>query len=108
MENKHDIPLILRYDLEFMAITKHVLKQKQAIKKGTSVMIQKDFVINLMDRNAYETSYNKLKAWKDLSWIITDENRFTARHRNKATGEQEVFLKINLKAYKRLAAIGTK
>ena len=49
-----------------------------ALRKG-NLLVEKNMLMELLDRNKYETASNKLKFWKELAWIDAEENRLTRR-----------------------------
>ena len=49
-----------------------------ALRKG-NLLVDKGMLMELLDRNKYETASNKLKVWKELAWIDAEENRLTRR-----------------------------
>ena len=49
-----------------------------ALRKG-NLLVEKDMLTELLDRNKYETATNKMKFWKELAWIDAEENRLTKR-----------------------------
>ena len=48
------------------------------VRKG-SLLVEKEALIDLLNKNKYETATNKLKYWKDLAWIDAEEKRLTKR-----------------------------
>ena len=68
------------YIKEFYAISKHLLENKEkAITTKKHIIVKKEVLINLLNQNMYEIASNKLKYWKKLNWIDTDEDRITKR-----------------------------
>ena len=62
---------------EYLAICEYLLeleKRRQEteelplVRKG-QLLVDKDMLTMLLDKNKYETATNKLKYWKDLAWI---------------------------------------
>lgn len=62
------------YAKEFVEIGKFLLKQENSRHKGY-IRIEKKRLEELLNRNAYDTSLNKLKLWKALRWIDTESDR---------------------------------
>ena len=69
---------MLVYTREFLLICDHLKQAKTTEKKGY-LIVEKAIVEALMNQNAYDTAANKLKIWKALHWIDTDEDRVTRR-----------------------------
>ncbi len=65
------------YAREFVGIGSY-MKRKNGSKKGY-ILVDKATITELLDKNKYDTSDNKLKIWKALKWISTEENRTTQR-----------------------------
>ena len=72
---------------EYLAICEYLLeleKRRQEteelplVRKG-QLLVDKDMLTMLLDKNKYETATNKLKYWKDLAWIDDEEKRLTKR-----------------------------
>ena len=72
---------------EYLAICEYLLeleKRRQEteelplVRKG-QLLVDKDMLTMLLDKNKYETATNKLKYWKDLAWIDAEEKRRTKR-----------------------------
>lgn len=72
---------------EYLAICEYLLeleKRRQEteelplVRKG-QLLVDKDMLTMLLDKNKYETATNKLKYWKDLAWIDAEEKRLTKR-----------------------------
>ncbi len=80
---------------EFMGIAKHLEKSEEAIIKNNYIIVEKHYIIRLLDHNGYEISNNKLAAWRDLGWIDSDVGRFTKRVR--INGKTVTAIKINKK-----------
>ena len=93
------------YIAEFLAIARHLKRQKNALIKGNFLIIEKPKLTELLNRNQYETAENKLLVWRGLKWIDTDsDDRLTKRIRN---GEQQLIraIAMDLTVYDTLSAI---
>ena len=88
---------MLVYTREFIMICEHLEKTDAKEKKGYFI-VEKPVVEKLMNQNAYDTAANKLKIWKALHWIDTDENRVTRRVRIE--GSYRAVVKIDLLVYR--------
>lgn len=96
--------MIDTYIKEFYAISKHLLENKEkAITTQRYIIVKKEILLNLLNQNMYEIASNKLKNWKKLNWIDTDEDRVTKRVTiNKKT---VAAIKIYLSVYEALKEI---
>jgi len=72
--------MILNYIKEFIAISDHLKKsEKGRLHKGFLIVKREDLE-PLLDKNLYDTASNKLKVWKSLQWIQTeDQKRITKK-----------------------------
>ncbi len=61
------------YAKEFIGIATYLLK-KELPRKGY-ILVEKPLLEKLLDKNAFDTSHNKLKIWKALKWIDADKDR---------------------------------
>ncbi|WP_101698704.1 hypothetical protein [Clostridium minihomine] len=96
---------------EFLAVSKYLqsLAEKSheiAFVKGDFLMVDKLFIINLLNRNLYETAEYKLMAWKGLNWIDTDEGRLTKRVRKE--GHTLAVIKIRLSVVRTVQKLSEK
>ena len=87
----------LIYIQEFLEITRFLISSgKVPVEKGY-VLVPKDIVSQLLSKNGYETTENKLKIWNRLHWIDADPGRYTKKVcRN---GSSKRFVKIDEKIY---------
>lgn len=85
------------YEKEFMAITEFCLdKGKKTLK---FLVVEKKLIVDMLDHNKYDTATNKLKIWKGLNWIDTDEKKLTKRRYDKKTGTYKTCVFIYLKVF---------
>jgi len=98
--------MINNYIKEFLAIVKYLVSSEQGNITGDYLIVKKDVVHKLLDKNSYETVENKLKIWKGLNWISSDSERLTRRIRQD--GENSLVIKINHKVYMTLEKISKK
>ena len=96
------------YSKEFLAIVKHLKKVEEVRKKGDFIIVDKCLLIEMLDKNAYETSDKKLRIWKGLQWIVTDENKLTKRVWSSDMKKQIPMIQINLLVYETLNQISEK
>lgn len=83
------------YVKEFVGIINHLKKQGYKPYKGYFI-IEKDTLKELLNHNKYEMPEAKLKTWKALHWIDTDQNRLTKRV------AQKVVIKMDNSVYSEL------
>nr|WP_318683316.1 hypothetical protein [uncultured Acetatifactor sp.] len=83
---------------EFLAICDYLIRKQTRIHKGY-LLIDKEQVCDLLDKNKYETSHNKLKCWKELGWIDAEEKRLTKRIYEGETGKYRPYVKIDMRRY---------
>lgn len=93
------------YAKEFAAIVKYLLgNPEKATRKNKFLVVDKSLLTELLEKNNYEVSSKKLKVWKSLKWLDTDENRITKRV--TVNGTVKAMIKINLSVYETLREIG--
>lgn len=61
------------YAKEFIGIATYLQKKEQP-HKGY-LLVEKPVLEKLLNKNAFDTSHNKLKIWKALRWIDADKDR---------------------------------
>lgn len=67
--------MIDNYIKEFIAICEYLKNSEKARLHKGFLIIKKEDLEALLDKNLYETSNNKLKVWKSLQWIETEEQK---------------------------------
>lgn len=91
------------YIEEFLAIAGFLEQSQKVPVRNGYLLIKRQVLEKMMDRNAYDTSENKLKVWKSLHWIDTDEERFTKKVSYE--GKSVRLVKIDIGVYQTLAKI---
>lgn len=72
--------MLYLYVKEFIAICDYLTSPAYGCThKNDLLIIPKDSIEPLLNRNQYETAFNKLKTWKALHWIETEEKRLTKK-----------------------------
>lgn len=89
-----------------MAITEFCMNNEK--KTLTFLIVDKKKIVNMLDRNKYDTATNKLKVWKGMNWIDTDDRKLTKRRYDKAAGTYKTCVFIYLKVYETMKALSTK
>jgi hypothetical protein len=96
-------PLYLK---EFMAICNHLESTSCPAAKGYFRIKRSDIEI-LLDKNRYETSQNKLKAWKALNWISAEERRVTKRIYDGKSKKYLSFVLVDITVYQALKQLAS-
>lgn len=86
---------------EFVAICDYILASKFEVRKDHILIDKKDLTL-LLDKNRYLMAYEKLKIWKELRWIDTEENRYTKRVYYGKSGGYKPMITINIGVYEAL------
>lgn len=96
--------MIKTYVREFVAVSSF-LKDK-CPEKNRFLMVDRDQLKNLLNRNHYDTADNKLKLWKSLHWISTEDGRrVTKRVYNPVNGKYEPKIAIDIQVADTLAGL---
>lgn len=90
---------------EFLAVCDYLVRKGTKVHKGY-LLIEKEAVCSLLDKNRYETAANKLKCWKEMGWIDTEENRLTKRIYVGELKKYLPYVKINLQCYECMSRLG--
>lgn len=87
--------MIATYAREFVAIGKFL--REHGTCKGEHILVDKDVLKEMMNRNRYDTADNKLKIWKALHWITPEDGRrMTKRVYNPDTGRYDPKIAMDL------------
>lgn len=62
------------YIREFIGVGSH-LEKKQENVRNDFILIEKEKLVALLDKNRFDTADNKIRIWKKLGWIQTDKDR---------------------------------
>lgn len=96
--------MIKTYVREFVAVS-NFLKDK-CPERNCFLMVDRDQLKNLLNRNLYDTADNKLKLWKSLHWISTEDGRrVTKRVYNSGSGKYEPKIAIDMQVADTLAKL---
>lgn len=87
--------MINLYVNEYLAISQYLQDSDKVMKKGKYAIVSKLVMIKLLDKNAYESSHNKLKNWRELHWIDAEPDRMTKRV--MLNGVSKPMVKVDLK-----------
>lgn len=101
--------MILNYIKEFIAVCEHLKSSDKARVHKGFLIIRKADLEPLLDKNLYDTANNKLKIWKSLHWIETeDKKRITKKVWNpdQKQYERSVFVVLEVhEALKQLEGV---
>lgn len=86
---------------EFIAVCEFLEKDPSRIYKGY-LIIPKEELETLLNKNRYETADNKLKNWKTLKWIDAEEKRLTRRIYDSSRKRYVPYVKIDRALYHRM------
>lgn len=91
------------YVKEFLKISDFFISSKKVkIHKGY-ILVPRKIMDQFLLRNNYDTVENKLRIWKQLHWIDTDDGRNTKKV--SLDGERVRVVKIDIKVFQTLAAL---
>ncbi len=93
--------MLYRYIKEFIAICSYLEESNTPCRKGF-LIIKRDKLEALLNKNAYETANNKLKVWKTLHWISAEDRRLTRRVYEADSKEQLPYIWIDTKVFRML------
>lgn len=89
------------YAKEFVGIGRYLERQGK-VRKGYA-LIDKSNLEELLDKNHYDTSNNKLKIWKALKWIDTEsDGRLTKRVYDGSEHRYRPYVKLNMAVLEQL------
>lgn len=83
--------MILTYIAEFVAIC-DFLKSKSTLMKRGYYIVEREELEAMLNKNKYAPAKDKLKSWKKLRWIETDEERLTKRIYHNGKYKAMIFL----------------
>jgi len=93
--------MLYRYIKEFIAICAYLEKSNTPCRKGY-MLVKREVLEALLNKNAYETANNKLKTWKVLHWINAEDRRLTHRVYEKDSKERLPYIWIDIKVFQML------
>lgn len=91
------------YITEFIKITDFLIKSGKVKYEKGYVMVHKKILEQMLIKNNYDTVDNKLRIWKKLHWIDTDDNRFTKKV--SMDGKRVRVVKIDSEVFQTLALL---
>jgi len=92
------------YVKEFCAICAAIYV-KYGVKKGDFIYIDKEKLVEMLNKNAFETANNKLHMWRDLRWIDTDKGHFTRNVILESGEKRRRMVKISYITYRALESL---
>ncbi len=91
---------------EYVAVVAHcVAGQKGQPIEGNRYALEKAEICRMLDRNRYEMSATKLRLWKALHWIDTDEGHGTKTVRVKASQKRQRMIVVFLSVHQALSSL---
>lgn len=84
--------MLLMLIKEFKGICEYLIAKECQQYRGY-ILIEKGQLCDLLDKNKYELADNKLRFWKQLHWIQTEDGRLTCRVRGKR------MIKVSIEVY---------
>ena len=85
------------YVKEFCAICGACLG-KHGTRKGEFVSVDKAKLIEMLEKNGFETAFNKLKIWRNLRWIDADNGHYTRNVTLNSGEKRKRLVKLSLLA----------
>ncbi|MBN1468754.1 MAG: hypothetical protein JW924_08520 [Fusobacteriaceae bacterium] len=96
---------------EYRELVQYFLKNNNCFRlEDSNIGILKEHIIKLLSKYAFLDVKEKLKLYKTLNLIITDENRYTSKRviiRNNEKKRERIFI-INMKTYNIINSIFSK
>lgn len=93
--------MLYRYIKEFIAICSYLEENGTPCRKGF-MLIKRETLERLLNKNAYETANNKLKTWKALHWINAENRRLTHRVYENDSQKRLPYIWIDIKVFQML------
>lgn len=94
--------MIQIYIKEFIEVISYLLKNEKAFENKGYIVVSKNDLEVLLGHNKFDTEKNKLKIWKLLNWISTDEGRLTKRIYDKESGQYKPYIKVDQATFETL------
>ena len=94
--------MLATYAKEFVGIGKFLLQSGAG--NGRYILVNKEKLQELMDKNPYDSVYHKLKIWKDLKWMVTD-GRHLSYPVAAGNGKVKRMIKIDIGVYECLEGL---
>ena len=89
---------------EYMAITRYLLERPEPWVRGEQLLVPREKLIAMLNKNPYRTPTDKLTTWRNLGWINSDNNHFTRPVRDEHGKLQRVII-IALGTYYKLCRL---
>lgn len=65
------------YAAEFVSLVDYCIEENQGYMTSIGYAVEKNVIEALLARFAYDSPKNKLLIWRDLKWIICDNNHIS-------------------------------
>lgn len=91
--------LIDNYIKEFVAVGEFLRRSSAETDEiwvgKRHIIVKRELLTDLLNKNKYDTANNKLKIWKALHWLDAEEKRLTKRVYIPETQRYEARIKID-------------
>lgn len=85
---------------EFLNVTRFLIQSGKVQQQQGFLLVPRNALTKILNKNQYETEHTKLSYWKKLHWISTDEERFTKQV--SVGGKRIRFILIDIKIFQAL------
>lgn len=89
------------YAQEFVGVGKYL--QKKGKERNGYIRIEKNDLEQLLNKNAFDTSENKLRLWKSMKWIDTEDRRVTKRAYDKESHSYKPYVLMDVEILKKMS-----
>ena len=89
---------------EYMAITRYLLERPEPWVRGEQLLVPREKLIAMLNKNPYRTPTDKLTTWRNLGWLDADEEHFTRLVR-ASDGRRRRVIILNVTAYYELCRL---
>lgn len=90
---------MIRYMKEFVAIAEFLKNSDETKVSKGFLIVEKPIIVGMLDQNKYDMANSKLKLWKAMHWIDSEDRRVTKRIYDGKTGSYKPFIKLDIKVY---------
>ena len=90
---------------EYMAITRYLLERPEPWVRGEQLLVPREKLIAMLNKNPYRTSTDKLTTWRNLGWIYTDADGEHFTKRIRIDGHFKRVAALNVTAYYELCRL---
>ena len=91
------------YAKEFVGIGTYL--KKRGMERNGYIRIEKNNLEELLNKNAFDTSENKLRLWKSMKWIDTEDRRVTKRAYDKESHSYKPYVLMDAEILKKMSQV---